>query len=214
MAGRPKKTTTETTVKKPTTKAVEEEVKNDSADLSAIMKQMEEMQKQILALTKENEALQRETVAEDTELTADTDVVVISMYHGSLVLSTESNGAGVQYIFEEFGEEQDIPFGDLRDICKNMRRFAQEGYFYIANENVVKKLRLTSSYGRMLPYKDMAELESKPAEVVIEMYKLASELQKGEILNLFLEKYRSGKPVDTNILRGIGDLIGRDLLER
>lgn len=214
MAGRPKKTTTETTAKKPTTKAVEEEVKNDSADLSAIMKQMEEMQKQILALTKENEALQRETVAEDTELTADTDVVVISMYHGSLVLSTEPNGTGVQYIFEEFGEEQDIPFGDLRDICKNMRRFAQEGYFYIANENVVKKLRLTSSYGRMLPYKDMAELETKPAEVVIEMYKLASELQKGEILNLFLEKYRSGKPVDTNILRGIGDLIGRDLLER
>jgi uncharacterized protein (UPF0147 family) len=211
MAGRPKKTTTETTAK---TKTVEKEVKNDSVDLTAIMKQMEEMQKQILALTKENEALQRETVTEDTELTADTDVVVISMYHGSLVLSTEPNGAGVQYIFEEFGEEQDIPFGDLRDICKNMRRFAQEGYFYIANENVVKKLRLTSSYGRMLPYEDMAELENKPADVVIELYKLASELQKGEILNLFLEKYRSGQPVDTNILRGIGDLIGRDLLER
>jgi hypothetical protein len=66
----------------------------------------------------------------------------------------------------------------------------------------------------MLPYEDMAELENKPADVVIELYKLASELQKGEILNLFLEKYRSGQPVDTNILRGIGDLIGRDLLER
>lgn len=213
MAGRPKKTTTETTAKKTTTKAVEKEVKNESADLTALMEQMAEMQKQILALTKENETLQRETVV-DEEIDSDTEILVISMYRGTLVLSTEPNGSGVQYVFDEFGEEQDIPFGDLKDICKNMRRFAQEGYFYIANESAVKKLRLTSSYGRMLPFEDMAELESKPYDVVIELYKLASPLQKDEIIDLYLEKYRSGKEVDTNVLRGIGELIGRDLLER
>ena len=209
MAGRPKKTTTETTAKK-------EVVKNEnSADLSAILEQMAEMQKQILALTKENEALQNATPAkEDEELTSDTDILVKSMYRGTLVLSTEPSGGGVQYVFESFGEEQDIPFGDLKDICKNMRRFAQEGYFFIANADAVKKLRLTSSYGRMLPYEDMKELENKPADVVIELYKLASDLQKGEILNLFLEKYRSDEPVDVNVLRGIGEIIGRDLLQK
>jgi uncharacterized protein (UPF0147 family) len=213
MAGRPKKTTTETTAKKTTTKAVEKEVKNESADLTALMEQMAEMQKQILALTKENETLQRETVA-DEEIDSDTDILVRSAYRGTLVLSTEPNGAGVKYEFGEFGEEQDIPFGDLKDICKNMRRFAQEGYFYIMNESAVKKLRLTSSYGRMLPFDDMAELENKPSDVVIELYKLASPLQKDEIVDLYLEKYRSGKEVDTNVLRCIGELIGRDLLER
>jgi hypothetical protein len=213
MAGRTKKTTTETTAKKTTTKAVEKEVKNESADLTALMEQMAEMQKQILALTKENETLQRETVV-DEEIDSDTDILVRSAYRGTLVLSTEPNGHGVKYEFGEFGEEQDIPFGDLKDICKNMRRFAQEGYFYIMNESAVKKLRLTSSYGRMLPFDDMAELESKPADVVIELYKLASPLQKDEIVDLYLEKYRSGKEVDRNVLRGIGELIGRDLLER
>jgi hypothetical protein len=213
MAGRPKKTTTETTAKKTTTKAVEKEVKNETADLTALMEQMAEMQKQILALTKENETLQREAVV-DEEIDSDTEILVCSMYRGKLVLSTEPNGSGVQYVFYKFGEEQDIPFGDLKDICKNMRRFAQEGYFYIENESAVKKLRLTSSYGRMLPFDDMAELESKPADVVIELYKLASPLQKDEIIDLYLEKYRSGKEVDTNVLRGIGELIGRDLLER
>lgn len=216
MAGRPKKTTTETTAKKPTTKAVEKEVKNESADLTAIMEQMAEMQKQILALTKENEALQAketETTEDAEEINADTEITVVSNFNGTLILSTEAHGGGVQYKFYELGEMQEIPFGDLRDICKNMRRFAQEGLFYILNDTAINKLRLNTSYNRMLGFEDMQNLESKPASVVIELYKLASPAQKDEILNTFLEKYRSGKPVDINIIKELGDLVGRNLLQ-
>lgn len=216
MAGRPKKTTTETTAKKTTTKAVEKEVKNESADLTAIMEQMAEMQKQILALTKENEALQSkeiETTEDAEEINADTEITVVSNFNGTLILSTEAHGGGVQYKFYELGEMQEIPFGDLRDICKNMRRFAQEGLFYILNDTAINKLRLNTSYNRMLGFEDMQNLESKPASVVIELYKLASPAQKDEILNTFLEKYRSGNPVDINIIKELGDLVGRNLLQ-
>lgn len=216
MAGRPKKTTIETTAKKTTTKAVDKEVKNESADLTAIMEQMAEMQKQILALTKENEALQAketETTEDAEEINADTEITVVSNFNGTLILSTEAHGGGVQYKFYELGEMQEIPFGDLRDICKNMRRFAQEGLFYILNDTAINKLRLNTSYNRMLGFEDMQNLESKPASVVIELYKLASPAQKDEILNTFLEKYRSGKPVDINIIKELGDLVGRNLLQ-
>jgi hypothetical protein len=85
------------------------------------MNQLKEMQKQIANLTKENEQLKvdKEEKEENEELTSDTDIPVISLVTGGLTLSTEGNGNGTVYRFEEFGEIRDIPFGDLKDIVKN-----------------------------------------------------------------------------------------------
>ena len=215
MAGRPKRATASTSEKKVETKVEEKIEKKESEDLKALMAQMAEMQKQILSLQKENETLQKETADDsEEELTADTDILVISQYHGKLILSTDKKDGGMTYDFEEFGEERDIPFGDLKSICNNMRRFAQEGVFYIADERAVNKLRLASAYSRMLNAEEMKKIENASADVVIELFKLASEAQKSEIIEYFLEKYRSGASFDTNILDGLGKIVNKDFLGR
>ena len=215
MAGRPKKTAdapkVETEVKASTTKKSVEN--KEASNLEAIMKQMEEMQKQILSLQKENESLQNDNSSTFVDIDADMDVEIVSQFRGTLVLATEPSGHGTTYIFEHFGEVQDIPFSDVKAICKNMRSFAEEGLFYILDRDVVKKLRLGKKYEKMLGFDDMSTLEKKSSEEVLRLFNLASDLQQEEIISFYLEKYRNKETVDMNVLQGLSNIIGRNLLE-
>lgn len=206
MAGRPSKKT-ETTVKKT-------EINKDDM-LLALSKQIEEMNKKLLELSEENKAL-KENVTKETqaeELNSDTEIPVVSMCIGKLILSTLGNGLGNIYRFEKFGEVQDIPFGDLKDIVKNKPYFAKEGAFYIANEEVVKKLRLTKDYENIISDKMFETLLNENADVVVEAYKTAPELQKKQVICLIEDKLASGADIDGNILIKIGKLCGKSFIK-
>lgn len=206
MAGRPSKKT-ETTVKKAET--------NKDDMLLALSKQIEEMNKKLLELSEENKAL-KENVTKETqieELNSDTEIPVVSMCVGRLVLSTLGNGLGNIYRFEKFGEIQDIPFGDLKEIVKNKPYFAKEGAFYIANEEAVKKLRLTRDYEHIISNKMFETLLNQNAEVVVEAYKTAPDLQKSQVVSLIEDKLASGADIDGNILIKIGKLCGKSFIK-
>lgn len=206
MAGRPSKKT-ETTVKKAET--------NKDDMFLALSKQIEEMNKKLLELSEENKALKenatKETQAE--ELNSDTEIPVVSMCVGKLVISTLGNGLGNIYRFSEFGEIQDIPFGDLKEIVKNKPYFAKEGAFYIANEEAVKKLRLTRDYEHIISNKMFETLLNQNAEVVVEAYKTAPDLQKSQVVSLIEDKIASGADIDGNILIKIGKLCGKSFIK-
>ena len=213
MAGRPKKSVDK---EEKTIKAVEEKTveKKDSDVLTDLMNQLKEMQQQIANLTKENEQLKvdKEEKEEKEELTSDTDIPVISLVTGGLTISTEGNGVGTVYRFEEFGEIRDIPFGDLKDIVKNKPEFAKGGIFYIANEEAVKKLRLSRDYKNIISDKLFAHLLDEDAKVVIEAYKLAPKLQQEQVVSMIEDRLENGVEVDANILVKIGKLCGRDFM--
>lgn len=202
MAGRPKKENTKEVV--------------DSAvdNLSALMKKLEEMQAQLNELKAENDSLKTQKVAvdEDEELTADTDITVISQTVGKLVLSTLGNGLGTVYRFEQFGEVQDIPFGDLRDIVKNKPYFAREGLYYIANAQAVKKLRLGAQYKNIIDNKTLEHLFENDAKTIVSLYESAPTLQQQQIVGLIEDRLAKKIDVDGNVLIQIGKLCGKDFL--
>lgn len=206
MAGRPSKKT-ETTVKKT-------EINKDDM-LLALSKQIEEMNKKLLELSEENKALKENATKEiqEEELNSDTEIPVVSMCVGKLVISTLGNGLGNIYRFSEFGEIQDIPFGDLKEIVKNKPYFAKEGAFYIANEEAVKKLRLTRDYEHIISNKMFETLLNQNAEVVVEAYKTAPDLQKSQVISLIEDKLASGADIDGNILIKIGKLCGKSFIK-
>ena len=213
MAGRPKKSVDkeEKNIKTVEEKTVE---KKDSDVLTDLMNQLKEMQQQIANLTKENEQLKvdKEEKEEKEELTSDTDIPVISLVTGGLTISTEGNGVGTVYRFEEFGEIRDIPFGDLKDIVKNKPEFARGGIFYIANEEAVKKLRLSRDYKNIISDELFTRLLDEDANVVIEAYKLAPKLQQEQVVSMIEDRLEKGIEVDANILVKIGKLCGRDFM--
>jgi hypothetical protein len=201
VMARPKKTT------------VVEETTNVNDEL---LKKLEEMQKQLADLKAENESLKTKQVEDKTEdeeeINGDTEVVVISQFMGKLVISTEGNGIGTVYRFEEFGDVQDIPFSDLKEIVKNKPNFAKEGLFYIANDKAVKKLRLTKEYEHIINNDLFAHLLDEKSDVIIKAYKDAPKLQQEQIVAMIDERLAANKDVDGNVLVKIGKLCGRDFL--
>lgn len=157
-------------------------------------------------------SMQTVATQKETKLGSDDNIVVISQCVGALTISTEGFGRGTVYDFLEFGEIQDIPFGDLKDIVRNNRSFAEKGYFYIANEEAVKQLRLERVYNKLLKNEDMLNLFNINPQTVIELYKLAPEGQKKVIIDLIVDKKLKGETVDANILLTLGELSGKDLI--
>ena len=203
MAGRPKKTDTAAKTTK-TIKAVDD-----------TQEQIKALQEQLAQLMAENQALKQKDVAqveEEDEITADTDILVISQTVGSLAISTEGNGIGTVYRFEKFGDVQDIPFGDLRDIVKNKPKFAKEGAYFICNPQAVKKLRLGNQYKNLIDDKTFLNLFDKDADTIVALYKSAPSMQQKQIVGLIEEKLEKGVDVDGNVLIKIGQLCGKDFL--
>lgn len=199
--GRPRKT------------AVAEEKKTTVDVNEELMKQLKEMQEQLAKLKAENDSLKESQAEEEEELTGDTEIMVISQTIGGLTISTEGNGIGTIYRFDKFGDIQDIPFSDLKEIVKNKPNFAKEGVYYIANEKAVKKLRLASDYKNIIGNDLFAHLLDEKPEVVVEAYKKAPRLQKEQIVGMIEEKLANKEEVDGNVLVKIGKLCGKDFLK-
>lgn len=201
MAGRPRKT------------AVVEE-KNTTVDVNEeLMKQLKEMQEQLAKLKAENESL-KDSQEEEEELNGDTEIMVISQTIGGLTISTEGNGIGTVYRFDKFGDIQDIPFSDLKEIVKNKPSFAKEGVYYIANEKAVKKLRLTSDYKNIISNDLFVHLLDENPDVVVEAYKKAPKLQKEQIISMIEDRIANKQEVDGNVLMKIGNLCGKDFFKK
>lgn len=200
MAGRPKKTAT-----------VKETVENTQEQL------LKELQEQLAQLKAENEQLKKNKVVEeneDEELTSDTDILVISQTVGTLVISTDGNGSGTVYRFEKFGDVQDIPFGDLKDIVKNKPRFAREGAYYIAHEKAVKKLRLGTQYKDIIDSKTFDNLFNLDAKAIVSLYESAPHMQQEQIISMIEDRIDNKLEVDGNVLLKIGALCGKDFMSR
>lgn len=182
-----------------------------------LLKQIEEMKKQLAELKAENNSLKETQQVEvddndDEEINGDTEIVVISQFMGKLVISTEGNGVGTVYRFENFGDVHDIPFSDLKDIVKNKPNFAKEGLYYIANKNAVKKLRLTKEYEHIISNDLFEHLLDEKSDVIIKAYKNAPKLQQEQIVSMIDDRLANNKEVDGNVLVKIGKLCGRDFL--
>jgi hypothetical protein len=210
--GRPKKDATKVVAQIDVSKEVVQDATQE------LRKKFEELQKQLAELKAENNALKDNTQVEDNdnteELTSDTDITVISQTVGKLVISTEGNGIGTVYRFEEFGEVQDIPFGDLKDIVKNKPRFAKEGAYFICNPQAVKKLRLGNQYKNLIDDKTFVNLFDKDAKTIIALYESAPKMQQEQVVSLIQDRLDNGLEVDGNVLIKIGQLCGRDFITK
>lgn len=136
------------------------------------------------------------------------EVPVVSMCQGELNLATQGKGQGNIYTFTDFGQIIDIPFGDLKDIVQHNQRFANEGYFYIVDEEVVRKLRKTSEYNKMLPPEVIENIFKNDANKIIDLYNMAPRGQKETIIEMIKNKRVQGIDVDANVLVKLGELTG------
>ncbi len=198
---------------------IELESKNDKDVIKKLMEQMATLQKQVESQNKEKSDLQKLMEALKSDKSTDIEdiqdseeIVVISQFVGTLSLFTEGNGMGYEYKFDKFGDIQDIPYRDLKDIVRNNRTFAQNGLFYIANNKVVDRLRLKAYYKRLISNEDMINIFNKKPNEIIEIYKLAPDEEKKTIIDLIIDKKMNKQKVNNDVLVELGELCGKDLI--
>jgi cell division septum initiation protein DivIVA len=165
--------------------------------------------KKMIASISENASTATSTTS---AISTDEEVLVCSLCVGALSVGTEKHGRGTIYEFGEFGEEQEIPFGDLRDIVRNNRSFADGCAFYVLDEGVAKKLRLVSAYKNAINADEMRNIMSSDANTFVKLYDKATNLQKENIISLITDAKAKGQFVDANILNQIGQRSNRDLM--
>ena len=181
---------------------------SDAKKIKDMEKTIEELNNLVQLLIKQG------GTAQPVANTGERDVVFISLCNYTLNLSTEPNGGGTIYTFNEFGEEQSIPYSDARRIIKNNKSFIKGGKCYIADDEIVKTEHLTNDYKKILSKNDLLELLSAERSKFQAIFDSMTQTQKEIFRDVVVEKLTKNKnSVDMNIVQYINDSLNINLLE-
>lgn len=112
-------------------------------------------------------------IAKDIDLRQ--TVTVRNGFQGLLVYKDKRTG--MDYRWEEFGDEQDIELGDLRNARGNAKKFFENNWFLFDEEWIPDYLGVSRYYKNALKLEDFDTMFEKPVD---EIEKIISGLSKGQ----------------------------------
>lgn len=179
-------------------------------EVEQMRKQMEDMQNLIIQLTgKAFDQSQNVQYVNNNNK----DVTLTSLTVGELNLSTEGYGQGEVYTFSHYGEQQAVPYEDLKKLIKNNKRFFEGGNVFINDEEVVKEQKLVNVYKKLLSYEQMEKIFSEDRDVFEEIYKGMTGNQKETLKGIIFDKLNENeKSVDMNIVQILNEDMGIDIM--
>ena len=197
---------TKSNTKKTTTK--ETISKKDYEDMQKHMKEMEEMIKNLTANSQPSNIQYITNVNENNK-----DVTLTSLTVGELNLSTEGYGQGVIYTFHNYGEEQTVPYDELKKIIRNNKKFIEGGNVFINDEDVVQSQRLANVYKKLLSYEEMNKIFEEDRNTFEKIFKSMTKNQKETLRGIIFEKLeKDAKSVDMNIVQILNDDMNIDIV--
>jgi hypothetical protein len=120
-------------------------------------------------------------------------VEVVSLYDGSLFLSTQERGEGKRYQFKSFGNTQKIAANDLEDVIRVSHSFATDGHFYIKDKKFVEDSGLQESYTGLLTKEQLIGIVDGKFGVDFDtLFKNATDYQKSLVYQLAVKKVATG----------------------
>ncbi len=179
-------------------------------EVEQMRKQMEDMQNLIIQLTgKAFDQSQNVQYVNDNNK----DVTLTSLTVGELNLSTEGYGQGEVYTFSNYGEQQAVPYEDLKKLIKNNKHFFEGGNVFINDEEVVKEQKLVNVYKKLLSYEQMEKIFSEDRGVFEEIYKGMTGNQKETLKGIIFDKLnKNEKSVDMNIVQILNEDMEIDIM--
>lgn len=179
-------------------------------EVEQMRQQMEDMQKLIIQLTgKAFDQSQNVQYINDSNR----DVTLTSLTVGELNLSTEGYGQGEVYTFSHYGEQQTVPYEDLKKLIKNNKRFIEGGNVFINDEEVVKEQKLVNVYKKLLSYEQIEKIFSEDKGTFEKIYQSMTQNQKETLKGIIFDKLnKDEKSVDMNIVQILNDDMNIDIM--
>ncbi len=202
-----------TTTKKNSTVKKEETSKDEyTMNLENRISELEEL---IKGMATDTKTASEPTVNNITQYIGDNnkDVVLTSLTVGQLNLSTEGYGQGVVYTFEEIGEQQSIPYDDVKKIIKNNKAFIEGGNVFINDDEVIKSQRLENIYKKLLSYDGMFDLLNKDRKAFKKVFSGMTKNQKENLKGIIFDKLtKDSSSVDMNIVQVMNEDMNIDIM--
>jgi hypothetical protein len=174
---------------------------------------IKELKDQVESLKKEvdNNKESKKTNEYYTKNYATNKIKCINLMHNMLNVSTEPDGQGRLYSFDEYGSYRMIPFDQLADIVSSYPYTMEHGLLYICDKNVVDMLGLTDEYKNIYT-KDVIDkmIYLKRQSDVDIFIGMEDNLRKSTAIEI-AKLYNANEKFDYNMLREIKDKTGIDI---
>ncbi len=183
-------------------------------ELEKELEKMKEMLQKLMAEkkvdTKQNSEIKEEEVF--PEIPMHKPIKVMSLYTGGLNLK-KYNDDKTPFRFNFFGETQPILYGDLVKIISHQRKFFEEGYCVVLDNDVIKVHYLEKFMKKILDKKTIDKLLEYDDEKIKDLYNGTTKQLKQTIVDLIVDKIVKKEYVDRNKVAVISELYGKDLYE-
>lgn len=180
-------------------------------------KELEKMKEMLQKLMTEkenklNQEIKQEEVEVFPEIPMHKPIKVMSLYTGGLNLK-KYNDDKTPFRFNFFGETQPILYGDLVKIISHQRKFFEEGYCVVLDNDVIKVHYLEKFMKKILDKKTIDKLLEYDDEKIKDLYNGTTKQLKQTIVDLIVDKIVKKEYVDRNKVAVISELYGKDLYE-
>lgn len=201
-------------VKKTSNVKKEEENKKLYEDLENELNGLKEMIKN-LSISKdepENKETKIETITQEfVEIHPNIRIKVVSLVDGILILTAGEPGKGKPFRFDKFGVVKMINYNELVEILHYNYSFAEQGLFYIYNDNVISNHGLQDIYSKILSKEQIENLLTMKNSEAIELFKNTTNEQHENIVSIIINKINSGEDVDYNKIESFGKIYGKNI---
>lgn len=138
------------------------------------------------------------------------NIKLISLYYGSLNLS---DGKNSKISFDRYGQVKNCLYSKLVDIVDNNAKFAESGYFYIADKAAVYNLGLADVYKNIKPKEVLDNICDYDDGSIINICETITNEQKDELAFGLARRKFNGENLDYNKLVLISKHINKDIIE-
>ena len=173
--------------------------------LESMLKEEKEKEKSIAddsSFDSELNEFDKDVVKAKSKSFDDNDLVtVMSGVNGKLIhYSSVGNGS---YTFNGFGQQQEMPYKELRSINNLKRKIFEDGLIIILNKEIISEFRLAENYKHILTPSRVDELLKLNANEIVNFLEKASKDTQLTFLDIVKVRYNVGSLDSMSIIKAI-----------
>lgn len=181
--------------------SINTQLKNENKELKDAMELLQKQVQQIL-----NQGTQNN----NQDINPNKMVTVFSLTDNELILSELGDGINV-FKFAKFGDRQTIRFDSLNNVVINQRMWTEEGYFFIADTEVIRILGLEESYTKILTKEVMLNILNE--DKMEHLFLSTTDAIRDTIVNQLAGRINKGEDLDLNKLAKLNKIYGKKKIE-
>lgn len=190
-----------------------EKLKNDFNELKELMTQVLKGQETNKNVQEEKSVEYTSTDFEDYEakiIPLNKIVYITNLFDGKMYL-TGTNNKPIN--FENFGVTLPVTWEDLQQVCATYRSFAEKGYFFIHNKDMVSILNLNDAYKKIIDKNMIEDILKLSDNQIKDILSNITDIIKDTVLNIIVKGVKENNPKysDARKISLIGTLLNKDV---